>query len=250
MSLLSFALILAVVAALVAVPRRTRKAASLVFLLAILASLTAVGYAGARIEKPAQDGGGPLALVVPADLPEPDDYHYPLATWRAAHFTYVQTSDLGETECLDCHDDPDTFCNQCHDYVGVQLIAPPPSASMSVAEEGEKTPLEPTAGAEEETAQVPSYSGDIQPLLDEKCAACHIRRKRGGFRAASYADVFQGGLNGPAIVPGDAEGSLLFQTLRGPVEDKDIRQMPPRKPLTEAEIDLIARWIEAGAPDN
>ena len=59
MSLLNLAILFAVAAALAAIPHRTRKAAILASSLAILASLTAIVYAGARVEKPALAGSGP-----------------------------------------------------------------------------------------------------------------------------------------------------------------------------------------------
>lgn len=232
MSLFSLVALLTVVAALAAIPRRTRKVAVLLFLL--LASLTSVAYTGAGIGKPARGESGPLALVVPAGLAAPD-YHKPLATWRVTHPAYVQTSEMGEAACLGCHADPDAFCNRCHGYVGVRLIAVPPLVS------------EPGTERREETAGVPSFSGEIQPLLLQKCAACH--GAQGGLSVASRADLIRGGLHGPAVVPGDTEESLLIQTLRGTWEAG--KQMPlGGTPLTKAEIDLIARWIEAGAPDN
>lgn len=230
MSLLRFVIALAIVAALAAIPRRTRKAAILVSLVAVLASLTAVVYASARVEKPAPEGRGPLALAVPAGLTAPD-YHQPLATWRAEHPVYVQVSEGVEAECLGCHADPDAFCNRCHAYVGARLIAAPPAGK----------PLTEASGG---VAGVPSFAGDVQPLLHQKCAPCH--GLQGGLSVASRADLLKGGSHGPAVLPGDAEGSLLIRTLRGTWEEGP--QMPlGGPPLTEAEIDLIARWIEAGA---
>ncbi|MFQ5340438.1 MAG: c-type cytochrome domain-containing protein [Anaerolineae bacterium] len=229
MSLFNLAVVLTVIAALAAIPRQTRKAAILVFLL--LAALTTVAYASVRVEKPGLGGSGPLALSVPAGLTAPD-YHEPLANWRTTHFAYVQASDLGETECLGCHADPDAFCNRCHGYVGVRLIAAP-------------SPVGEVGGAGSQgMAAVPDFSSQVQPLLRQKCAACH--GVQSGLSVASRADLLKGGLHGPAIVPGDAEASLLIQALRGTWEAG--QQMPlGSPPLTNAEIDLIARWIEAGA---
>ena len=46
----------------------------------------------------------------------------------------------------------------------------------------------------------------------------------------------------PMVVPGDPDGSRLVTVLVDPN-----RPMPPDQPLANADIDLIARWIAAGA---
>lgn len=240
MSLATVVAILALAAALAAIPRRTRKPAALVSLLAILASLTAVAYATAQVAQPAQKSSGPLALVVPEGLDKPDDYHLPLEVWRAEHPLYVRSSEYGVEECLDCHDEPDTFCNQCHSYVG--------AARIEVAALPGAPGAEQSAGAVES----PTFADNIEPLLNERCGACHIRRTRGKFSLATYDDLLTGGRHGSPIEAGDAENSLIIQVLRAPREDLNIRQMPTnrRLRLTEEEIELIARWIDAGALNN
>src|SRR6185369_7720233 len=63
--------------------------------------------------------------------------------------------------------------------------------------------------------------------------------------------ILAGGDNGPAVVAGKADKSLLMQAVRG--ESDLISQMPPKGgPLSAAEIDLLKRWIDAGAkaPDE
>ncbi|MFQ6016473.1 MAG: c-type cytochrome domain-containing protein, partial [Anaerolineae bacterium] len=98
----------------------------------------------------------------------------------------------------------------------------------------------------EVSGQLPSFTEDILPLLQSKCSACH--GNLGGWSAASYDEVINSGDSGPAVVPGDAEGSLLLQKLKdtqtigGP--------MPPSQLLSDEEIALVEEWIAAGAPDN
>lgn len=264
MSLLNLAVLFAVAAAVAAIPRRTRKAAILASSLAILASLTAVVYAGARVEKPALGGVGPLALLAPTGIATPQ-YHAPAENWRAGHSAYVRTSKYGEAECLTCHADPDVFCNQCHTYAGVRLIAtstpfntpvprasPPtvsaPTGELDTGTASAPAPVgTPTAEGGGAAANAPSFSRDIQPMLNRRCAPCH--GTQGGLSVDSVDDLLRGGLGGPAITPGDAEGSLLVQSVRGTLEEGD--RMPlVSAPLSEAEIDFIVRWIQAGAPDN
>ncbi len=51
------------------------------------------------------------------------------------------------------------------------------------------------------------------------------------------------------VVPGDPEASYLFEKItRDPPTEGD--RMPADFPLSAARIELIRRWIAAGAPDN
>ncbi len=93
---------------------------------------------------------------------------------------------------------------------------------------------------------IPSFAADVLPILTEECASCH--GTAGGWSAATYDDVVDSGEHAPAVLPGDPENSPLVhrllgtQTIGGP--------MPPFGPLSDDVIDLIIRWIAAGAPNN
>jgi hypothetical protein len=56
--------------------------------------------------------------------------------------------------------------------------------------------------------------------------------------------VRAGGEHGPAIVPFEAEESRLFKF----ITHQEKPQMPPGKKISDAEIEIVRRWIEAGAP--
>ena len=92
----------------------------------------------------------------------------------------------------------------------------------------------------------PSFDKDVLPLLKAKCQQCHgLDKQKAGLDLRTRASILQGGDNGPAVVPGSATGSLLWQKL-------DAGKMPPpgKGKLTAAEKDLIKAWIDAGAPDG
>jgi mono/diheme cytochrome c family protein len=91
-----------------------------------------------------------------------------------------------------------------------------------------------------------SYSRDIVPIFEAKCAGCH--GALGGWDASSYGSVINSGDNGPAVIPGDVEGSLLAQKLLGTHTFGTI--MPPGGSLPEDEIQIILEWIDIGAPNN
>ena len=89
-----------------------------------------------------------------------------------------------------------------------------------------------------------SFAADIAPILVENCQRCHmINGPRGRFSMANFAGLLRGGMSGTVIKPGNAQGSLLVQRLRG----QDVDVMPPNKKLSEDLIEKVATWINEGA---
>src|SRR5260221_14781740 len=88
----------------------------------------------------------------------------------------------------------------------------------------------------------PRFARDVQPLLKRHCLKCHGPAKReGGLNLSTAGGIVRGGKKGAALVPHDANASLLWQR----VSDDE---MPPEEPLDEKEKDVLKRWIVAGAP--
>lgn len=77
----------------------------------------------------------------------------------------------------------------------------------------------------------------IGPIVDARCVACH--GGTAGLYLDSYSGVMAGGNLGPAIIPGDAEGSLLVQLQRA--------GHPNSLPVEE--LEWMIQWINAGAPE-
>ncbi len=92
---------------------------------------------------------------------------------------------------------------------------------------------------------------DIQPIFKKSCFSCHgPEKQKGELRLDVRMLALNGGESGRAIVVGKSSESLLIKLVRG--EDDD-RVMPAKgERLTPAQIDLIAKWIDAGAawPDD
>ncbi len=91
-----------------------------------------------------------------------------------------------------------------------------------------------------------SYNRDIRPILSDNCCACH------GFdpknrKADLRLDTFEGATADRGIVPGDPAKSEIWNRILS--EDADEVMPPPKthKKLTDAQKDLIKRWIEGGA---
>lgn len=90
---------------------------------------------------------------------------------------------------------------------------------------------------------------DVLPIFQMRCVVCHGKRKQeGGLDLRFHASQMKGGKSGPAIVPGKPDESLLVKRIVS-------GQMPPPKllveyfvrPPTEAEVDLLRKWIAGGA---
>lgn len=89
------------------------------------------------------------------------------------------------------------------------------------------------------------FSKQVLPLLRTKCIACHGPEKQeGALRLDSQEAALQGGDQGSAIVPGDAENSLFMRAIT--FADSDL-QMPPKQKLSDAEISVLRQWIHEGA---
>ena len=91
------------------------------------------------------------------------------------------------------------------------------------------------------------FESKVRPVLVEHCYKCHsaqAKAPKGGLRLDSLDGMKKGGDTGPAIVPGDADASLLVQAVR--YQDEQT-QMPPKGKLTEATIATLEQWVRGGA---
>ena len=95
-------------------------------------------------------------------------------------------------------------------------------------------------------AQTP-LDQSARTLLENKCLVCHGENKMSGLDMRDAAGLTKGGKRGPAVVPGNAEASLLYKAVKREGE----LQMPPGKgAFSQAEIALIKNWIDAGAKQS
>ena len=102
------------------------------------------------------------------------------------------------------------------------------------------------AGADEATA---FFESRIRPVLVEHCYKCHsagAKSPKGGLRLDSREALLRGGDNGPAIVPGKPDDSLLIKALS---HEGDVAEMPPDEKLPDRVLADFRRWIASGAPD-
>jgi mono/diheme cytochrome c family protein len=95
-----------------------------------------------------------------------------------------------------------------------------------------------------ETAPAEYFEMKVRPVLAKNCFSCHTQTKMGGLALTSRDDLMKGGASGPAVKPGDAEGSLLYQVVK---QTHERLKMPPSGKLSDDEVEVLAAWIRSGA---
>ncbi len=101
--------------------------------------------------------------------------------------------------------------------------------------------LPPTLAQAQDT---PLFERDIRPILRAHCLDCHGAEEElaGGLDLRQVRSMARGGDSGPALLAGDATGSLVLARIRS-------GEMPPTGPgLKPAEVDLLERFVAGGAP--
>jgi mono/diheme cytochrome c family protein len=101
------------------------------------------------------------------------------------------------------------------------------------------------------TGKAIDFSREIRPILSDKCFACHgpdAQARQANLRLDTREGAFadRGGYR--VIVPGNSAASKLYQKISA--RDQSVR-MPPvtsGRTLTPAQVELIRRWIDQGAP--
>lgn len=109
----------------------------------------------------------------------------------------------------------------------------------------------PAVSARGDDAAAVSYYREVRPILQVHCQGCHQPAKPGGGAIVTdYADLLKAGDSElPIVTPGKVDESAIIEQITAaegetPAMPKDA---PPLKP---EQVDLIRRWIAAGAPDD
>ena len=90
-----------------------------------------------------------------------------------------------------------------------------------------------------------TFTDHIRPIMERSCWNCHGEAAQlSDLDLSSRDGALAGGTKGPAIVPGDADGSRLYRMVAG----LDQPPMPMSgDALTDAELAMVRTWIEEGA---
>ncbi len=110
---------------------------------------------------------------------------------------------------------------------------------------GEGRPPSSSAPVARQDSQIPSYLQDVMPILRQTCVQCHgAQQADKGLRLDSYQRMMAGDAFGTVVIPGDSSLSAIVSVVKyGTMPHEGAR-------LTNAEIETISKWIDAGAPEN
>ncbi len=181
------------------------------------------------------------ALVANIEIsrgPEPPSHLHP--NWISLH------RQVFDATCSNCHStanpggtDNSSFCSNsaCHGSAWTYAGFDAPSLREILLSQ-----LPPTATpAPTPAAGLPTYENGIGALFTSRCGDCHGTDGIQGLNLTTYATAMKGGVNGPVILPGDPNASLLILKQSG--------DQPHYGQLTPEELAWVREWIEAGAPE-
>lgn len=175
------------------------------------------------------DGSTPMLPV--ADSFEPESHID--SNWLSRHrFEF-------DTTCAGCHDvsnpggtDDTSFCanSSCHatewKYAGLDATRMIELTNVLLA----SLPTYPESPL--------TWDSLVSPIFQARCVPCH--GGTAGLYLDSYSGLMAGGNFGPALVPGNAEESLLVQLQRAGHPNS----------LAPSELEWIVQWINDGAPER
>jgi hypothetical protein len=99
-------------------------------------------------------------------------------------------------------------------------------------------------------SQTEFFENKVRPVLSKHCYKCHsaeATKVKGGLLLDTREGTLTGGDSGPALVPGDAEKSLLIKAIR--YTDPDLQMPPKGEKLSDAQVADLVSWVKMGAPD-
>ena len=170
--------------------------------------------------------------------PEPESHKNP--NWISLH------NQVFNSTCESCHstDDPGgtsntSFCSNsaCHGNVYTYAGFDAPALREVLKEQLPPPPAE----AIPADADNPTFDSYVGPLFAAKCAACHGGSSpQKGLDLSTYEGVMAGAENGPVIVAGDSNSSLLVEVQSG----------QHFATFSADELEVVKQWIDAGAPEK
>jgi uncharacterized membrane protein len=162
------------------------------------------------------------------------------STWISRHHNEINQS------CANCHTianpggtTDESFCSNsaCHgtDWEYAGFDAPALAVELGLEPETEESETAITV----ETGESITYQL-LQPVFEENCGACHGANPTKGLTVTDYDSLLAGGEDGPVIVPGDPDESLILQILSADHFAK----------LTDEQMGWLEQWIADGAPEG
>lgn len=144
---------------------------------------------------------------------------------------------------------------------GADRTAPAVDAAVPDAAAPPPAPSDPCADyATDATGAVAASYANMAKLFDDVCAGCHypngageldLRSQNAWANLVNRPALPQESCGGTLVVPGDPGASYLWQKLSTPTPCYGL-QMPRSDigvtPLAGCALDMVRRWIAAGAP--
>jgi mono/diheme cytochrome c family protein len=123
--------------------------------------------------------------------------------------------------------------------------ADPAPSSAAMAPANPTTGIVPAATAAALSAKMDAdfFENKVRPILANSCYECHDETAKGGLRVDSKAVFEKGGKDGPIVVPGEPDKSLLILA----VEQTGDLKMPKGGKLKPDEVATLVEWVKAGA---
>ena len=122
------------------------------------------------------------------------------------------------------------LCTLCCGVLLPALAAQPPRATPATAEQRE------------------FFERSVRPLFQQHCLECHstsAAAENGQLDLESIAGIAAGGSRGPLLAPQTGDASLLMLAVN--YTDVEL-QMPPAGKLPPAQLAVLQKWIDDGAP--
>ncbi len=128
-----------------------------------------------------------------------------------------------------------------------------PVAAISIAAAA-KSPAPSPGLATPQAAVTPAdldfFETRVRPVLATHCYQCHSHdadKVKGGLMLDTREGLLHGGDNGPALVPGKPDDSLIIDAIS--YRDADLQMPPKGEKLSDQEIGYLTEWVRRGAPD-
>lgn len=97
--------------------------------------------------------------------------------------------------------------------------------------------------------EVPSYDVHVAPIIKRYCVSCHRPgKKNNNYLMRDFNEVMTTGDHAPNVIPGDLNSNNILMINRQEIEAGG--PMPPTKALKPEIIDILTRWVAAGAPQT
>ncbi|NND71169.1 MAG: hypothetical protein HKN43_06290 [Rhodothermales bacterium] len=94
------------------------------------------------------------------------------------------------------------------------------------------------------------YNKHVQPLLDQKCSACHgASVAEAGLRTDSWENLVLGSDFGGVLLPYRSSKSLMIRMVTDLAGGSHLTTVGADS-LSQTEVDFLKRWINEGAQDN